>query len=140
MQVARLEGFGSIPSATGGIARLAYARLDKMGKNPTVRLCPLVPPEHQGFQWQNDCLQTKDQRVNESHRINDVQIQLLQRTKALRFRLFVVIGIDISHLAPQRRGSLMDQFPLPYAALALQLPICFKVRALSDCLVSSAPE
>ena len=25
-------------------------------------------------------------------------------------------------------------------ALALQLPICFKVRALSDCLVSSAPE
>jgi hypothetical protein len=69
-----------------------------------------------------------------------VQIQLLQRTKALRFRLFVVIGIDISHLAPQRRGSLMDQFPLPYAALALQLPICFKVRALSDCLVSSAPE
>jgi hypothetical protein len=24
--------------------------------------------------------------------------------------------------------------------LALQLPICFKVRALSDCLVSSAPE
>jgi AraC-like DNA-binding protein len=38
MQVARLEGFGSIPSATGGIARLACARLDKMGKDPTVIL------------------------------------------------------------------------------------------------------
>jgi AraC-like DNA-binding protein len=38
MQVARLEGFGSIPSATGGIARLACARLDEMGKDPTVIL------------------------------------------------------------------------------------------------------
>ena len=38
MQVARLEGFGSIPSATGGIARLACARLDEMGKDPTAIL------------------------------------------------------------------------------------------------------
>jgi AraC-like DNA-binding protein len=38
MQFARSNGFNSIPSATGGIARLACARLDKMGKDPTVIL------------------------------------------------------------------------------------------------------
>ena len=38
MQFARSEGFGSIPSATGGIARLACARLGQMGKNPAVIL------------------------------------------------------------------------------------------------------
>src|SRR4026207_2538623 len=38
MQFARSDGFNSIPSATGGIARLACARLDKMGKDPTVIL------------------------------------------------------------------------------------------------------
>ena len=38
MQFARSDGFNSIPSATGGIARLACARLDKLGKDPTVIL------------------------------------------------------------------------------------------------------
>jgi hypothetical protein len=38
MQVARSSGFNSIPSATGGIARLACARLDEMGKDPAVIL------------------------------------------------------------------------------------------------------
>jgi hypothetical protein len=38
MQFARSNGFNSIPSATGGIARLACARLDEMGKDPTVIL------------------------------------------------------------------------------------------------------
>ena len=38
MQFARSSGFNSIPSATGGIARLACARLDEMGKDPTVIL------------------------------------------------------------------------------------------------------
>ena len=33
-----LSGFNSIPSATGGIARLACAQLDEMGKDPTVIL------------------------------------------------------------------------------------------------------
>jgi len=32
------DGFSSIPSATGGIARLACARLDEMGKDPSVIL------------------------------------------------------------------------------------------------------
>ena len=32
------DGFSSIPSATGGIARLACARLDSMGKDPSVIL------------------------------------------------------------------------------------------------------
>ena len=32
------DGFNSIPSATGGIARLACARLDEMGKDPAVIL------------------------------------------------------------------------------------------------------
>src|SRR6478609_8551301 len=41
------DGFNSIPSATGGIARLACARLDKMGKDPTVILSKvgLTPEE-----------------------------------------------------------------------------------------------
>jgi AraC-like DNA-binding protein len=38
MQFARSEGFGSIPSATGGIARLACARLSQMGRDPAVIL------------------------------------------------------------------------------------------------------
>src|SRR5260370_1929292 len=38
MQSTRLNGFNSIPSATGGIARLACARLDEMGKDSTVIL------------------------------------------------------------------------------------------------------
>ena len=38
MQVARSSGFNSIPSATGGIARLACALLDQLGKDPTVIL------------------------------------------------------------------------------------------------------
>jgi AraC-like DNA-binding protein len=38
MQFARSSGFNSIPSATGGIARLACARLHEMGKDPTVIL------------------------------------------------------------------------------------------------------
>ena len=38
MQFTRSNGFNSIPSATGGIARLACARLDEMGKDPTVIL------------------------------------------------------------------------------------------------------
>lgn len=38
MQFARSEGFGSIPSATSGIARLACARLGQMGKDPAIIL------------------------------------------------------------------------------------------------------
>jgi AraC-like DNA-binding protein len=38
MQFARSDGFNSIPSATGGIARLACARLDELDKDPTVIL------------------------------------------------------------------------------------------------------
>ena len=38
MQFARSDGFNSIPSATGGIARLACARLDEMGRDPAVIL------------------------------------------------------------------------------------------------------
>ena len=34
MQFARKEGIGSIPRATGGIARMACARLGEMGKDP----------------------------------------------------------------------------------------------------------
>ena len=47
MQFARSDGFSSIPSATGGIARLACARLDQMGKDPTVILSKvgLTPEE-----------------------------------------------------------------------------------------------
>src|SRR5258705_10899405 len=47
MQSTRLNGLNSIPSATGGIARLACARLDEMGKDPTVILSKvgLTPEE-----------------------------------------------------------------------------------------------
>jgi hypothetical protein len=38
MQFAGSNGFNRIPSATGGIARLACARLDEMGKDPIVIL------------------------------------------------------------------------------------------------------
>jgi AraC-like DNA-binding protein len=47
MPIAKSDGFNSIPSATGGIARLACARLDKMGNDPTVILSKvgLTPEE-----------------------------------------------------------------------------------------------
>jgi len=47
MMVAGSEGFGSIPSATGGIARLACARLGEMGKDVAVTLSKagLTPEE-----------------------------------------------------------------------------------------------
>jgi hypothetical protein len=35
---------------------------------------------------------------------------------------------------------LHDEVPADYFTLALQLPICFEVRALSGSLVSSTPE
>src|SRR6185436_12072148 len=38
MQDVKLNGFTSIPSATGGIARLACARLNDLGMDPTVIL------------------------------------------------------------------------------------------------------
>jgi hypothetical protein len=38
MEFTRSDGFNSIPSATGGIARLACARLDESDKDPTVIL------------------------------------------------------------------------------------------------------
>ena len=47
MPIAKSDGFNRIPSATGGIARLACARLDEMGKDPTVILSKvgLTPEE-----------------------------------------------------------------------------------------------
>src|SRR6478735_6953122 len=47
MPIARSDGFNSIPSATGGIARLACARLDEMGRDPAVILSKvgLTPEE-----------------------------------------------------------------------------------------------
>ena len=47
MPIAKSDGFNRIPSATGGIARLACARLDEMGKDPTVILSQvgLTPEE-----------------------------------------------------------------------------------------------
>jgi AraC-like DNA-binding protein len=47
MQSAGSNGLNSIPSATGGIARLACARLDEMGKDPAVILSKvgLTPEE-----------------------------------------------------------------------------------------------
>ena len=49
MPFARPSGFNSIPSATGGIARLACARVDEMGKDSTVILSKmgLTPEEAQ---------------------------------------------------------------------------------------------
>ena len=38
MKLARSSGFNSIPSATGGIARLACARLGELGKDPAIIL------------------------------------------------------------------------------------------------------
>ena len=38
MPVAKSGGFDSIPTARGGIARLALARLEEMGKAPTAVL------------------------------------------------------------------------------------------------------
>ncbi|APG10462.1 AraC family transcriptional regulator [Bradyrhizobium japonicum] len=38
MPFAKSNDLNSIPTATGGIARLAFARLEEMGKNPTVVL------------------------------------------------------------------------------------------------------
>ncbi len=46
MGLARSKGLGSIPSATGGIARLACARLREMGKDPSIVLSKAgVTPE-----------------------------------------------------------------------------------------------
>ncbi|WP_141688398.1 AraC family transcriptional regulator [Bradyrhizobium paxllaeri] len=47
MKFTRSRGFNSVPSATGGIARLACARLKEMGKDPTVILSKvgLTPEE-----------------------------------------------------------------------------------------------
>jgi AraC-like DNA-binding protein len=47
MQFARLNGLNRIPSATGGIARLACARLEELGKEPAVILSKvgLTPEE-----------------------------------------------------------------------------------------------
>ena len=50
-----------------------------------------VPPKYQRLQWQNDCLQTKDQRVNEGYRIDDVQIDKLQRADILRLKQLMVV-------------------------------------------------
>ena len=47
--------------------------------------------ENQRLQRQDDRLQTKDQRVNEGYRIDEVQIDLLERTDVLRFKFVVVI-------------------------------------------------
>ena len=47
--------------------------------------------KHQRLQRQDDRLHTKDQRVHEGHRIDDMQIDLLQRTDILRFEQFVVL-------------------------------------------------
>ena len=38
MPIAKSDGFNSIPSATGGIARLACARLNELGMDPAVIL------------------------------------------------------------------------------------------------------
>jgi hypothetical protein len=49
----------------------------------TQRSSPLVPPEDQRLQRQDNRLHTKDQRVNEGDRIDDVQIDLLQPSDVL---------------------------------------------------------
>jgi len=47
MQLARKDGIGSIPSATGGIARMACARLDAIGKDagPILAKAGVTPEE-----------------------------------------------------------------------------------------------
>ena len=47
MPIAKSDGFNSIPSATGGVARLACARLDELDKDPSVILSKvgLTPEE-----------------------------------------------------------------------------------------------
>jgi hypothetical protein len=54
MQFARSEGFGSIPSATGGIARLACARLGEMGKEPAVTPTARLSQAHGRFWHETD--------------------------------------------------------------------------------------
>jgi hypothetical protein len=49
MQFARSEGFGSIPSATGVIARLACARLGEMRKEPAVTPAARLSQAHGRF-------------------------------------------------------------------------------------------
>src|SRR5712675_873718 len=70
--------------------------------------------EHQCLQRQDNRLHTKDQRVNESYRIDDVQIDFLQRTDVLRFKFVVVIGIEICNAAAAWRNivehALVERF------------------------------
>jgi hypothetical protein len=44
--------------------------------------------------------------VNERHCIDDVQIDLLQRTDVLRFKFVMVIGIDICDAAASGRDAI----------------------------------
>ena len=52
--------------------------------------------------------------MNESYRIDDVQIDFLQRTDVLRFKLMVMIGIEICNAAAARRNvvepALIERF------------------------------
>ena len=47
--------------------------------------------EHQRLQRQDNRLQTKDQRVNEGYRIDDVQIDKIQRADILRLKQLMVV-------------------------------------------------
>ena len=40
--------------------------------------------------------------MNESHCIDDVQIKFLQKTEVFRFKLIVVIGVDVCYAATSR--------------------------------------
>ena len=50
-----------------------------------------VPPKYQRLQRQDNRLHTKDQRVNEGHRIDHVQIDKLQRADILRLKQLMVV-------------------------------------------------
>src|ERR1700733_2881048 len=64
--------------------------------------------EHQRLQRQDDRLQTKDQCVNESNGIDDVQIDLLQPTDTFGRKFIVVIGINICDAAASRRHAVQS--------------------------------
>src|ERR1700759_3394015 len=66
--------------------------------------------EPQCLQRQENRLHTKDQRVNEGHRIDDLQVDFLQRTDVLRFKLMVMIGIEICNAAAARRNIVEPAF------------------------------
>src|SRR5580704_8748429 len=66
--------------------------------------------EHQSLQRQENRLHTKDQCVNERYRIDDVQIDFLQRTDVLRFKFMVMIGIEIRNAAAARRNVVEPAF------------------------------